>query len=107
MLIEGQRVVDRDSQTFDAVRNWNTDGTDVYCCYRLFDALSCTGADDDRLCLVRVQGQSIDVEPKMDCVETVGQVRHCFSIVECDVKLCVVCILSVVDPERSDNTSDW
>jgi hypothetical protein len=63
MLIEGQRVVDR-KHAFDAMRNWNA----VHCCYRHYEALSCTGADDDRICLVKVQGKSADVEPAMYCV---------------------------------------
>ena len=75
MLTEGQRVVNRDSETLNATRDWNADGSDIDCCDRLFDSLTCVGAYDHRLALVRVQGQSIQVKPAMDCVKTVGPVR--------------------------------
>jgi len=105
MLIEGQRVVDRDSQAFDVVRTGMLTvpmsivviGSSTHC--RAQVPMTITS-----VLFCRVQGQSIDVEPAMDCVEPVESIQHCFSIVECDVKLSVVCILSVVDPERSDNT---
>ena len=92
MLIEGQRVVDRHSKALDAMQDWNADGPDVDCCDRLFNSLSCTGADDHRLCLVRIQVHSIHVEPATDCVEIVSQILHCFGVNECDVELRVVCV---------------
>jgi hypothetical protein len=107
MLIEGQCVVDRHSKALEAMLDWNADGPDVDCCDRLFNSLSCAGADDHRLCLVRIQVHSIHVEPATDCVETVGQIRHCFGVTECDVELCVVRVLNMADPEGANNTSDW
>ena len=68
MPIEGQRVVDRYSKALDAIRDWNADGPDVDCCDRLFNSLSCTEIDDDRICRVRIIGQSIDIEPVMSCI---------------------------------------
>jgi hypothetical protein len=86
---EGQRVVDRDSKTLYAARDWNADGSDVDCCDRLLDSLTCVGADDHRLGLVRVQEQSIQIKAAMDCVKTVGQVQQCFSVRKCNVYSCV------------------
>jgi hypothetical protein len=54
-----------------------------------------------------VQYQFIHIEPAMVCMETVSKVWHCFSIVEFSVKLCVICLLSVVDIERANNMNDW
>ena len=49
VLTEEQRVVDRDSEAFNAARDWNADGTNIDCCDLLFGSLTCVGANDYRL----------------------------------------------------------